>query len=731
MFRVDRIEVWGTMHGVQVQLVMRELRTELEMQIQVKQGRQDNAVDEDVDEPLGQDLAVNVVNVFQVDDCNAFDSVVDEAPTAHTMFMVNLISAYPVFDEASPSYDLDILSEVPDHEIYQDAVCEHHKVHEMHDNVQPHYVVDSHTDHANDSNMISYDQQHKVVNASLTAELATYKEQVKLYERRAKFELTQREQKIDEQLRIVITDWDRGFEQTKECYLTEVIPFFKTLKDHFEGIQKALTKEIKEMKEIFEELEAVIDQNVVNRKHDKIERKNILIKNDNFIADCLSKDAFYTATDYVLTVSRFSDMHKALNATQQRIAELESKNSNLKNKIQDDNHDVQCRGNTIRELREKISRLTNKHSDADPIHDLKALDSQNKEFHAKVNALHDLNDHVEPIPPRNKNNREVHLDYLKHLKESEATLREIVEEARVEKPLDNSLASACRYTKHSRELVEYVIGTYSNNFNKGDKQIASTPVTRKKNFVKKFIGIVRFRNDHFGVIMGYEDYMIGDSVIFRVYYVEGLGHNLFSVRQFYDSDLEVTFMKHSCKDLGKLQPTVDIRIFTLGQISSGLVPNPVLATPYVPPSNKDLEILFQPMFDEYLEPHYVERLVSSAPAVLVLVNMAAKSTIMEDNLLALVDNDPFVNVFALKPSSEASSYGDHSRYKYINIRHHFIRDKVKKGVVELYFMKTDYQLADIVTKALPRERFEFLLQRLSMKNMTLKTLKRLQEGEDE
>nr|GEZ94735.1 hypothetical protein [Tanacetum cinerariifolium] len=210
---VDRIEVWGTMHGVQVQLVMRELRTELEMQIQVKQGRQDNAVDEDVDEPLSQDLAVNVVNVFQVDDCNAFDYVVDEAPTAHTMFMVNLISADPVFDEASPSYDLDILSEVPDHEIYQDAVCEHHKVHEMHDNVQPHYVVDSHTDHANDSNMIPYDQyvkdnavQHKVVNASLTAELATYKEQVELYERRAKFELTEREQKIDEQLRIVITD---------------------------------------------------------------------------------------------------------------------------------------------------------------------------------------------------------------------------------------------------------------------------------------------------------------------------------------------------------------------------------------------------------------------------------------------------------------------------------------------------------------------------------------------
>ncbi|GKG16516.1 hypothetical protein Tco_0361473, partial [Tanacetum coccineum] len=56
---------------------------------------------------------------------------------------------------------------------------------------------------------------------------------------------------------------------------------------------------------------------------------------------------------------------------------------------------------------------------------------------------------VEPIPPRNRNNREVHLDYLKHLKESVETLREIVEEARVEKSLDSSLPSARLYTKQS------------------------------------------------------------------------------------------------------------------------------------------------------------------------------------------------------------------------------------------------------------------------------------------
>ncbi|GKE24368.1 retrovirus-related pol polyprotein from transposon TNT 1-94, partial [Tanacetum coccineum] len=79
-------------------------------------------------------------NVFQADDYDAFD---------------------PVYDEASPSYDSDILSVVHDHDHYQDAICEHHEEHEMHDDVQPNYVSDSHANYTSDSNMISYDQYVK------------------------------------------------------------------------------------------------------------------------------------------------------------------------------------------------------------------------------------------------------------------------------------------------------------------------------------------------------------------------------------------------------------------------------------------------------------------------------------------------------------------------------------------------------------------------------------------
>nr|GEY50616.1 retrovirus-related Pol polyprotein from transposon TNT 1-94 [Tanacetum cinerariifolium] len=69
--------------------------------------------------------------------------------------------------------------------------------------------------------------------------------------------------------------------------------------------------------------------------------------------------------------------------------------------------------------------------------------------------------------------------------------------------------------------------------------------------------------------------------------------------------------------------------------------------------------------------------------------------------------------------------------KHIDIHHHFIREQVERGVVELYFVSTDYQLADIFTKALPQQRFEFILPCLGMKSMSLTTLKHLQEEEGE
>ncbi|GKC12525.1 integrase, catalytic region, zinc finger, CCHC-type containing protein [Tanacetum coccineum] len=73
----------------------------------------------------------------------------------------------------------------------------------------------------------------------------------------------------------------------------------------------------------------------------------------------------------------------------------------------------------------------------------------------------------------------------------------------------------------------------------------------------------------------------------------------------------------------------------------------------------------------------------------------------------------------------------YSRAKHIDIRYHFIKEQVENGILELYFVQTEYQLADIFTKPLPHERFNFLIEKLVMRSMSPETLKCLIEEQYE
>ncbi|GJR03518.1 retrovirus-related pol polyprotein from transposon TNT 1-94 [Tanacetum coccineum] len=662
-------------------------------------GGHDNAFDEDVDEQPVQDLALNVDNVFQADDCDAYDSDVDEAPTAQTLFMANLSSADPVYDEAGPSYDSDVLSEIRLHE--------------------------------SDVLSVSHTPRNTVANNLLNAELATYKEQVELYERRA--------------------------------------------------------------------------------------------------------EVFYVASNSELNVSRFTEMQKAHHVVKARCLELEAELSNLCDDVRKDNYnDLLNRFSNLeanhlnlqlkyQNLKDSVRINVSYVNDTPDFNSVFVIGQMKASLQGKDNAIQRLKMpvkpkvtapgkyalDVEPIPPHNRNNREVHLVYLKHLKESVDTLREIVEEAKVERPIDRLLAFACRPTGRTFTLSDQCPLTRFTKLtgmsaiacaNHGNPptlgiqfsqlshlclfsnagrtncplvfglQCCSKHMTgdrsRLMNFVKKFIGTVRFGNDHFGAIMGYGDYVIGDSVISRVYYVEGLGHNLFSVGQFCDSDLEVAFRKHSVhvvtgyglnylkgssvvyfihylvKTLMEVFPNLlaiqslqeqimvmasafkplELRNFssidcskdqqqnglfekkgnrtlvkaartmlifskapmflwaeavatafqdtpnllTPGPISSGLVPNPTPAIPYAPPTNKELEIS-RPV---YLQVHRVSaidlrrtfgRSHTSSPldhhSSSVHHGLAGEPS-AEVNPFAAADPEPFVNVFAPDYNSEASSSGE-------------------------------------------------------------------------
>ncbi|GKC73049.1 integrase, catalytic region, zinc finger, CCHC-type containing protein [Tanacetum coccineum] len=578
--------------------------------------------DDDVD-----DLALNVDHVFEADQCDAFDSDVDEAPTTQTMFMANLTS-----EEAGPSYDSNTPFEVQDHDTFVDHMDEYHEVHEMQNDVQHNYVVDSDADYTSDSNIIPYDQyvedneehvvqsnvssvrndalmsildemheqgvqsmstnkQVKVVNDTLTSELARYKELVGVYEQRAKFELTDRERKIDEQMRIIISDrnrketslkselhsaqlqlrstlnhhkivreeaiilkkdfkqkedkfleefldikrlkekvedrlykqdqsvqtvhmickpksfydeknkdcppcpapvgppppdyskenllatfapqrnltpeqifWsidendrkkaetsvpkplsaltvyppntpvklvprvlptksqvkinlyvltqlftefektckkritptgvtegERGFEQTKRCYLTEVIPFFKTLKEHFAGVQTALFKEVKVMEEIFDQMNDEVDQNTVDKQCAEIVKKNLLIENENLIANCLSNQLLYDVEkshclDLEAEMSKYQTYSRSFDNNKSQTSQ-EAPDFNSFFKIKNLEHQIQEKDNVIRDLKVLVSNVNDRSCEPYNANDVTDLLEQNERFRAEIEKV--------------------------------------------------------------------------------------------------------------------------------------------------------------------------------------------------------------------------------------------------------------------------------------------------------------------------------------------------------
>ncbi|GJV02053.1 hypothetical protein Tco_1335622 [Tanacetum coccineum] len=357
-----------------------------------------------------------------------------------------------------------------------------------------------------------------------------------------------------------LTEGERGFEQTKRCYLTEVIPFFKTLKEHFVGVQTALFKEVKEMEEIFDQMNNEVDKNTVDKQCAEIEKKNLLIENENLIVNCLSTQLLYDVEksrclDLEADMSKVHDESKLISKLEREYLNLQLKYQHLQEsfdnknsqasqeapdfnsffKIKNLEHQIKEKDNVIRHLKDLVASVNDRSREPYNAVDVTALIEQNdcdrvelekvkqhyKELYdsIKITRAHTsektstmLNEieslkaqlrskepcftsdyvkpkvlapgmyaiDVKPIPHPLKNNRSAHLNYISHLKESVETVREIVEEARVVKPLDSSLNYTCRYTKLSKELLQCVIGTCPKSFNERDNKAPSTPVTRKK-----------------------------------------------------------------------------------------------------------------------------------------------------------------------------------------------------------------------------------------------------------
>nr|GEY45391.1 retrovirus-related Pol polyprotein from transposon TNT 1-94 [Tanacetum cinerariifolium] len=606
-----------------------------------------------------------------------------------------------------------------------------------------------------------------------------------------------------------ITDGERGFEQTKACYLQEVIPFFQPIKDNIEGIQKALTREVKQMKYVFEELEAKVGQSAVDRKHDAIDRKNLLIANDNLIAECLSKEVFFVAKKSELNAARFAEINVANTSVEAHCLALEAELATLRqywkspptsDKETPDFDSVFVIGkmqasllgkdNAIRQLKKKLSELQATCRDTECTVKVRTTDSQLTKVvqivlwyldsgcskHMTENRLRRLNfvkkfigtvqfgnDHFGAImgygdyvskkhthKPKAKNtNLEVlntlHMDlcgpirvqtingkkyilvivddysrftWVKFLRSKDETPKVVI---KFTTQIQVGLNKTVRYvrTDNGTEFVNHTMTEYYERI--GIFHQKSVPRTPQQN------GVVERRNCTLAeaartmLIFSKALMFLWAEAVATTCYTQNYSlihtrHHKTPYELVHTKKPDLTFFRvfgalcyptNDSQDLGKLQPTADTKIFvgyapgkkgyriynkrTRRIMETIHVQFDDLTEPMAPVHLK-LEILFQPMFDEYLEPPRAERPDSPTQAVHVLVSSAGtplSTTIdqdapspyispsssalqshslppgvvvepyfMDEHTVAPVDTNPFVNVFAPKPHSKASSSGD-------------------------------------------------------------------------
>ncbi|GKA44734.1 hypothetical protein Tco_0737530 [Tanacetum coccineum] len=608
-------------------LVMGELRTKLGMQIQVKQDRLSVTT-------TTNRVALDEEQLLFI--AGGQDNAVDE----ETMFMENLSFADLVYDEASLSYDTDILSEY------------------VKDNAVP--VIQSNVSSVpNDAYMMIFNDiyepsaqcvfvttQNNIVDNLLTVELTTYKEQVEL----SKDSNTMKSEALKEQtiasrpikaLTVNPTlfkarcleleaELSKLRDKVQKDDHTELVKHFsnlevnhlnlqlkyQNLKESFGNNTSPPARDVPDFDSVFviEKMKASIQgkDNAIKKLRMQISQ----LKETRSEAD---RTLDFRALDFQIT-----QLTEKVTVLQEQNELFRDENAKIKQHYKELYDSIKI--TRAKHIEQTTALLTeNENLKAQLLENLKCIimDSVKPRFLAPGRYTID----VEPLPPHLKKNWAAHLDYLKHLKESVETIREIVEEAKVERPLDRSRVNSLQTNasgfiakeqwpriidlarlnvlSNKKKVVQIVLWYLDSGCSKhmtGDR-------SRLKNFVKKFIGTLRFRNvTTLELIMSSEDYMNVDKWI-----------------------------------------TVPVLVNLAGIPFSTTIDQDAPSPSHSPSS-------------------------SALQSLSLQQGVVAESTIMEDNLLAPAVNDPFVNLVAPAPSSETSSSGDVSPAEstYVTQTHHHL-----------------------------------------------------------
>ncbi|GJT29320.1 integrase, catalytic region, zinc finger, CCHC-type containing protein [Tanacetum coccineum] len=386
------------------------------------------------------------------DECDAFDSDIDEGPTTQTMFMANLTSKDPICDEAGPSYDSNTLYEVQDHDTFVDHLDEYQKYPVQSDGIQSRL--------ANKPNM--------VVKDLVTSELARYKELVGEYEKQAKVEL----------------------EKVKQHY-----------------------------KELYDSIK-------ITRAHTSEKTSTMLNEIESLKAQLRSKESCFTVTCETLSTEESGSKPRS-NTKKKRIMPAKSEN---KKKVEDHHRTNKSVGQNSVNATPTVKRVLNKGK--------QIWKPKCKLFDNKLNMTKRVWKEMGKLfadigcqwrTPR----KEIHLRKLDCGFYQWRDLRKKIW----------PLGEMC-------PLLSFLVEMFYSTVN----QQAPTKIGGTGN--AKLAKIRLFQMQVVQVILGLLDsscskHMMGNRSKLKNFrdsdiYVEGLGHNLFSVGQFCDSDIEVAFRKHTC-----------------------------------------------------------------------------------------------------------------------------------------------------------------------------------------
>ncbi|GJW73561.1 putative ribonuclease H-like domain-containing protein [Tanacetum coccineum] len=353
---------------------------------------------------------------FQTNDLDANDSDCDDISSAKAVLMSNL-----------SHYSSDVLSEVPNFEIYQNEMDNQSVQAMQHFEQTP---VNDYLDNeiTSDSNIMKKANQEKQ-NESSTAKLERYKERVKNFEQRLNIDLNSREKLIDSQMDDMIRDR-------------------LALKQQIDSLEQNLSNQIKEK-------ESLLQTFNVFKKESK-EKENF---GKRFVPqqELSAEQAFWLQT-----------LHH--NTDQSDILPIKFEAPRELPKAQ-----LQEKDTTINKLRNHIKSLRESDKKDRVKQDMDEIETINIELEHRMFKLD-----IEPISHKLKNNRDAHEDYLKKIIENTDTIRGLVECTRKQNPSKPLLDSACVFTKYVLELLVYVSKTCPSLTKSSEKLVVVTPKNKDK-----------------------------------------------------------------------------------------------------------------------------------------------------------------------------------------------------------------------------------------------------------